>query len=239
MEYTDTKVNNRFLSLNALTKILLVILSIFVLTGERNTYSEIIWMVFLSIIGLSLRQTKMTLKFVLAYSLIYLLSISIGRYTNPILSFLAMLINLVRFFFPVMFVINIVVKSTDTGELLVSLQKVRVPLTLSVSLAVMFRFIPTAMDEFSAIQQASKYRNVKMGRFSIILNPFKFIKYIVLPMLTTSERLIDDLATSALTRGLNSEVKRTSYRKVIFTYFDIAIIVVAFALLFYLKGWVI
>lgn len=237
MGYTndDTKNSVVDLRLNILTKILVLILTFLYLSGERNTYVEIVWLTFLSLIGLMNRQLKMVLKYILLYIVLFMLTRYISMYSNFIVSFLLMSINIISFFFPIIFVVKIIINTTDTGELLMSFKKINMPITISIYSAVMLRFIPTAIDEFYAILQAAKYRNLELNKFSIIFKPLKFAKYIVLPLITTCERLIDDLATSALTRGLSISIRRSSYRKVVFTPVDIITIIIACSLLFYIK----
>lgn len=48
----------------------------------------------------------------------------------------------------------------------------------------------------------------------IILHPMKTGEYAVVPLIIRSMKIADELATSAMTRGLDLETKRTSYREI-------------------------
>nr|MCR5105967.1 energy-coupling factor transporter transmembrane protein EcfT [Eubacterium sp.] len=52
------------------------------------------------------------------------------------------------------------VSKAPTGKLIASLDKLKVPRTATISLAVLFRFMPTVLVEYSAIRKAQRYRNI-------------------------------------------------------------------------------
>ncbi|MCR5603783.1 MAG: energy-coupling factor transporter transmembrane protein EcfT [Lachnospiraceae bacterium] len=52
------------------------------------------------------------------------------------------------------------VVKAPTGKLIASLDKLKIPRTFTISLAVLFRFLPTVGMEYSAIRRAQRYREI-------------------------------------------------------------------------------
>ena len=53
-----------------------------------------------------------------------------------------------------------------------------------------------------------------MNTKNILLHPLRTCEYAVIPLVIRSMTIADELAASAMTRGLDLETKRTSYRDV-------------------------
>ena len=77
-------------------------------------------------------------------------------------------------------------------------------------MAVTCRFIPTIFIEYQLIKEAMKLRGIKTGFIPLIKHPIKQIEYILIPLLIRASDLSDELAASAMTRGIDSP-NRTSY----------------------------
>ena len=60
----------------------------------------------------------------------------------------------------------------------------------------MFRFFPTIKEEYSAIRDAMRLRNVGSWR-----NPTEMLEYRMVPLLTGLLSIGNELSASALTRG--------------------------------------
>lgn len=105
-------------------------------------------------------------------------------------------------------------RSTETSELISALQNMRLPKGVIISLAVAFRFLPTVRHEFWYIKNTMKLRGVGIGWKSLLRHPLKTMEYALVPLLMRSMKIAEDLAASALTRGLDRETKRTSHKEV-------------------------
>ena len=100
------------------------------------------------------------------------------------------------------------------GDLIAAMQNMHTPKGLTVTLAVVFRYLPTVKDEFVQIQNAMRLRGINPTFGNIICHPLKTIEYAIVPLVIRSMKVADELAASAMTRGLDLQVERTSYRNV-------------------------
>jgi hypothetical protein len=72
-------------------------------------------------------------------------------------------------------------------------------------ISVMFRFLPTILEEYRAIHDAMRLREIGSWR-----NPIEMLEYRMVPLLTGLVTIGNELSTSALTRGLDAPVQRTN-----------------------------
>ena len=75
-----------------------------------------------------------------------------------------------------------------------------------IPLSVMFRFFPTVADEFSSINAAMKMRGIALGG----RHAGKIVEYRMVPLMTCSVKIGEELSAAALTRGLGGNVRRTN-----------------------------
>lgn len=95
-----------------------------------------------------------------------------------------------------------------------ALQNMHFPKGAIITLAVVFRYLPTVSDEFRSIKNTMKLRGIGLTFKNIILHPIKTGEYAIVPLIIRSMKMADELAASAMTRGLDLETKRTSYREI-------------------------
>lgn len=95
-----------------------------------------------------------------------------------------------------------------------ALQNMHFPKGSIITLAVVFRYLPTVSDEFRSIKNTMKLRGIGLTFKNIILHPIKTGEYAIVPLIIRSMKIADELAASAMTRGLDLETKRTSYREI-------------------------
>lgn len=99
----------------------------------------------------------------------------------------------------------------NLGVFLVGLQKMRVPNGLIISLAVMFRYGITVTDEIQSIRDTMKLRGIDLNILNVLTNPVRSLEYTMVPLAIRSLTIADQLAASAMTRGLDTDRDRTSY----------------------------
>ena len=59
-----------------------------------------------------------------------------------------------------------------------------------------------------------KLRGIGLNVKNVVLHPIKTCEYAIVPLVIRSMTISDELAASAMTRGLDLESERTSYREV-------------------------
>ena len=100
------------------------------------------------------------------------------------------------------------------SDLSTALQNMHFPKGAIITLAVVFRYLPTVSDEFRSIKNTMKLRGIGLTFKNIILHPIKTGEYAIVPLIIRSMKIADELVASAMTRGLDLETKRTSYREI-------------------------
>ena len=100
------------------------------------------------------------------------------------------------------------------NDFVTALQKMHIPKGGTISFAVIFRYIPTVQNEFRSIKNTMKLRGIGFTPKNIFFHPLKTFEYAVVPLLLRSMTIADELAASAMTRGLDLDTKRSSYRTV-------------------------
>lgn len=111
-----------------------------------------------------------------------------------------------------------------------AMQNMHIPKGVIITLAVVFRYLPTVKEEFYYIKNTMKLRGIGLNARNILLHPIKSCEYAIVPLIIRSVTISDELAASAMTRGLDLVTKRTSYRKVKLCasdFFVTAVIIVA------------
>lgn len=136
----------------------------------------------------------------------------------PKLSFIAELPYFIKMMFTLLFVMRIfyipfvagkfLVKTSDVGSILSSLDYLKIPASISIPIAVMFRFFPSFVEEKKNIHMAMKIRGIKTK------NPIKYIEYVFIPLLVISSNIADDISKAAETKCIANPVKKTRYIKV-------------------------
>ena len=122
--------------------------------------------------------------------------------------YLLMLIAVMPLYFsPSFAAAYFVVTTTTVSELIAAMERLHIPKQFTIPMAVMFRFFPTMMEEWSAIGDAMKMRGIRLrgGKAGAIL------EYRLVPMLMCSVKIGEELSAASLTRGLGGPVKRTNW----------------------------
>lgn len=100
------------------------------------------------------------------------------------------------------------------NDLITALQNMHIPRGFTITVAVVFRYIPTISGEFRNINNTMKMREISFSAKNLLLHPGRTIEYALIPLIMRSIKVADDLSASAMTRGLDLESRRTSYREV-------------------------
>ncbi|MDN5722478.1 MAG: energy-coupling factor transporter transmembrane protein EcfT [Corynebacterium sp.] len=115
------------------------------------------------------------------------------------------------------------ISSTRVSILIAALHALHVPRSVTIPLSVMIRFIPQAVSELSGVIEALKLRGFRAAH--LVTHPVSTLDQVLVPMLTSVAQVTDDLAASALIRGLGSPGRRTSATVLTFTFADATVLV--------------
>lgn len=220
------RVKKEIFNPNPLSKmIVLIILGVTILTPVNNhnlyTYSNndvinfFIVIVFLILYGLNgyLKEGIKTLIY-------FLIIINISKIIktdseNYILYMFYMVILVAKMFFIPFTAGKFIVKTTDVGSLISAMDKVKVPLAISIPIAVIFRFFPSFKEEKNNIKLAMKIRGVTPR------NPIKYLEYVAIPIVMISINIADDISKSAETKCITDPCKKVRYKDISFRVIDL------------------
>lgn len=111
-------------------------------------------------------------------------------------------------------------KATDIGEMVTALEHARIPKTITISIAVMLRFIPSIKQDYIYIKQGMKTRGIKLGPVQMVTHPGNTYEALIVPLMMRVVRTSSELAASAETRGILYEGTKTYLNPVKMQVFD-------------------
>lgn len=100
------------------------------------------------------------------------------------------------------------IKTSDVGSIISSMDVLKIPNAISIPVAVMFRFFPSFVEEKNNIKMAMKIRGIDTK------NPFKYLEYVAVPLLIISSNIADDISKAAETKCIANPIKKTRYIRV-------------------------
>lgn len=116
---------------------------------------------------------------------------------------------------PGMMMAYFLIVSTSVSEFVTAMDRMHVPKSISVPMSVLFRFFPTIVEEYGHVRDAMRMREVGNLR-----QPMAMLEYRMVPFMMSIVSIGNDLAASALTRGLSAPVRRTNVCPIGFTWRD-------------------
>lgn len=112
------------------------------------------------------------------------------------------------------------VMTTPLNRIIIGLRQLGIPSVFAFMLATAVRFVPTIIEEYKMICNALRARGL-ISPF----HPVRFFEYTFTPLILNSVRRCMQLALAAESRAFGSEIKRTSYIEMQFTYSDIYVFI--------------
>ncbi|MDD7363081.1 MAG: energy-coupling factor transporter transmembrane component T [Peptoniphilus sp.] len=152
----------------------------------------------------------------------------IGRYP-VLLKMVISLLAVVRMFILPFLAGNLMIKTSDVGSIVTSMDKLKLPKNLSIPIAVMFRFFPSFREERKHIKTAMKIRGISRK------NPLAYVEYVAVPLLIVSSTISEDISKAAETKAIENPAAKTRYTPVTFRPVDLAFLLILFG--FVIGGW--
>ena len=203
---------------NPISKLLVTFLLGFTVFHKVNIYFE--WGIILLISFLFYKNgiKKAALKNILFFAVFSLLipNLDVIRNMNAILMIFFMLFAVCRMFYLPFSAGSFFVKTSDVGSIISSMDKIKLPRTVSIPIAVIFRFFPSFREESHNIKLAMRVRGITFK------NPISYIEYVMVPLFVISSNISDDVAKAAETKCIENPVKKTRYISVKMKIVDLA-----------------
>lgn len=201
----------RYLKLDPRTKLfLLITISTLILGGGSDGYMKGIRL-FLSLVPFVLLMTERKWKTAVKYFIFYCLCFGLEHicvmYLSGTVSFLAMAVSsIMTKFAPGIMMAAYFLSTTSVSEFIAAMQRMHVSDKIIIPLSVIFRFFPTIGEEYHAISDAMRMRQIRFGG----KKPFAMLEYRIVPLMISIVKIGDELSAAALTRGLGCPEKRTN-----------------------------
>jgi len=210
------------------TKMLLVILFSFAAMREpRRLYQAILFLVayLLLINGKQfLYAQKMLGVFAVMYAVDFFV---LKRCSANGLTVLLAGIMIFRQFLPVIMVFVLMIRTTKVSEFLAAFDKMHIPQSITIPFSVMFRFFPTIGEEWDNIRNALRLRGFSLTLKNLVSRPAFVYECAIVPLLSDTVIIADELSAASLCRGLGADCRRTCLAEVKMGIFDYILIGVA------------
>ncbi|MDW2800853.1 energy-coupling factor transporter transmembrane component T [Clostridium boliviensis] len=214
------------LRLDPRTKILMTAsVSIVLISGGVIGY-DMIARIMLAILPAVLLISEGRLKSGFLYSVVFLTASFaesvLLMHTKGISSFVILICSgLITRFVPGLIAGYYLLSTTTVSEFNCAMKRMYLTDKIIIPLSVMFRFIPTIIEESQSINTAMMMRGIKRSR--IFRSPVLYLEYKIVPLLMSVVKIGEELTAASLTKGLGSEIKRTNICKIGFHLADIII----------------
>lgn len=223
--FFQADIENRGIVLDPRTKLLLLLaMSVFVLGGlggERFSIAVHILCAAPLLLLLTAKKIKAAVLYTGLYSVMYGAVYFLMPGASGIVYFLILgTAGIITRFMPSIMMGVYVVSTTTVSEFTAAMLRMRMSEKLIIPLSVMFRFFPTVADEFVSINEAMRMRGVAFGG----KNAGKMLEYRIVPLLTCTTKIGEELSAAALTRGLGGSVRRTNVCEIGFHIQDFVVI---------------
>ena len=134
------------------------------------------------------------------------------------------------------FVVTIVmgeylIATTSVSEFISAMERLHMPQAITIPMSVMFRLFPTIGTEWRSIRRAMTMRGIHLGG----ARAGQVLEYQLVPMMTSTVRIGEELSASALTRGLGAPVRRTNICRIGFRVQDVILLM---GCLFVIAVWI-
>ncbi|EGS31045.1 cobalt transport domain protein [Peptoniphilus sp. oral taxon 375 str. F0436] len=129
---------------------------------------------------------------------------------NFLLNLILFILAIGRKFLPCIIVGKWILNSTSVSSAVATLQKLKLSKDSLIMISVIFRCLPTIKDEWSHINMAMKTRGINFNLINLIRKPTLIMEYFFVPLFVSVIEIGDELSQSAIIRGLDAPVQKTS-----------------------------
>ncbi|MBA1325028.1 energy-coupling factor transporter transmembrane protein EcfT [Enterococcus faecium] len=195
--------------INPLTLITLnIFFPVIIFLGKGNIF-QVGCFIIATVLVLMFRKIKTCIYFILIYSVLFLVVEIIDAIKIEFYYIFGTSLYIVFRMLPVVMISWLLVSVYTSNELLSSLEKIHLPKKIMLSITVVIRFFPTYRSEIRMIKESLKMRNICLSFFQ----PLQYLEFLLVPVLIRATMIAEEMTANAITKGIESPVKRSSYYK--------------------------
>lgn len=220
--------NTRHFRLNVRSELLFMLAINGVLIGNVKASVILALVFFAGVLLVLLKRYDTAFRYVFSYCVMYggeHLLMMLPQ--NAICSLLIVISSVLRKFIPYFMIGSVILETTTAGIFLASLERWHIPKSFSIPFAVILRFFPAVKEEWRSITAAMKLRGIGLSVGNVLTHPMQTIEYILVPLLSSSIKIGDELSAASVARGLGMERQRTSIYDVKLCIWDYLLLLMA------------
>lgn len=194
---------------NPISKLLVVFLTGLTVVHSMNIRFELAIVCLIGILFYLNGYKKTFFKWIILCIVLYSLpNFMIFSTLNPMLKMFLSIPIIFRMFLLPFMAASFMIKTSDVGTIISSMDKLKISKNLSIPIAVMFRFFPSFKEEKKNIKMAMRVRGINFK------NPIKYLEYVSVPLLIISSNIADDISKAAETKAIENPIAKTRYTRV-------------------------
>lgn len=198
-------------NLDPRTKFVLTVLCIVAVTIAPTLKYELIVVAGVAFLGILLGRWRYALIGAGVYALIYALTGWAATGTEGMArGVLLAFFGLVHKVYPCGMMAALVVRTTNVSEFLAAMNRARVPKKIVVPIAVLLRYLPAIREDWFAINDAMRMRDVNPSLIGFLTKPVMTVQCIYVPLMMSASKAADELSIASLTRGIENPAPRGS-----------------------------
>lgn len=219
---SDSKKNKNVINLDPRIKLLILVIGNITVMISPSINYEIILALSILVFGLFSGVYKYSLKMTLFYFLLIGMQTVASLYFGTTLRILIVTFaSFIRKIFPCAMLGGILVSTTRVNEFMAAMNKIHMPRTIVIPLAVTLRYFPMIKEEWGHIRDAMKMRGISGTLINFIKNPILTLECMYVPMIISASKVADELSAAAMTRSIDNPKKRSSMKEIKIKFADI------------------
>jgi energy-coupling factor transport system permease protein len=203
------------------TKLLILLIVNITSFVQNNILCETLCIALITIAMIYHRSYGLTIKNLIFFGAMALFILLTLRVENTIVGMLSVVLIMARKIFPTFMFAALLMSTTQVGEMTSSLQAMHTPRQITIPIVVIMRFFPTIKEESKGILEAAKVRGICFTPWNILRSPGRMMEYIMVPLIMQLSVVAEELSAAAVTKGIDSDKKRTSLYQTRFGAMDI------------------
>ena len=195
---------------------MLIILSVVIVFSHTKLYIEWIFMASILLLMACFGVRKTMFQILISYLVLCIIQVLVIPNVNITLASMISVFVYFKMIFPCGAAAALFCATTPVRVLLEAFRRMHVPLSVSVSVAVSARYFPTLKEELTEIWNAMRLRSIKGME--------QKVESMYVPLLMSAVKTGEELAQSAIVRGIENPAPKTSMIEIRIRLLDILVL---------------
>lgn len=216
------------------SKVMLFIAANVSLWAGINLASEVLLMLMIILLLINARMLSLALIQGALFFTFIMLDLFVAQSLSGVIGVVFLtIVRVFRIYMPIMLSALYLIRTTKVSEFVAAFSKIHMTEKVVIPFCVMFRFFPTLAEEWQNINNAMKFRGIRISFKNVIFSPIKTLEYVFVPLLMSTSKIASDLTAASLSRGLEANGERTCLQQISFGILDYTVVLLSVALSLY------